>query len=97
MRIKNEGKRTFCFNGGSIAPREVVDLKDEAIAKALLKCYPNELISLDELKARVVEAPDRVIEEVKEEKKEEVVEDVAVEEPAETVTPKRKASKKKSK
>lgn len=94
MRIKNEGKRTFCFNGGSIAPHEVVDLKDEAVCRALLKCYPNELISLDELKARVVEAPARVIEEVKEEKK---VEDVPAEVPAEAETPKRKTSKKKSK
>lgn len=97
MRIKNEGKRTFCFNGGSIAPGEVVDLKDEAICRALLKCYPNELISLDELKARVVEVQARVIEEVKEEKKEETVEEATEEEPTETVAPKRKTSKKKSK
>ena len=45
MRIRNEGKRSFYFNGGSIAPKEVVDLKNEAVAKALLKCYPNELVS----------------------------------------------------
>ena len=56
MRIKNEGKRTFFFNGGKIAPGEVVDIRDEAIAKALLKCYPNELICLDSLEVRVVES-----------------------------------------
>ncbi len=75
MRIRNEGKRVYCFNGGSIAPKEVVDIKDEAVARALLKCYPNELVSLDDLVARVVETPARVVE-VKEpeEKKEEEVE-----------------------
>lgn len=56
MRIRNEGKRTFFFNGGKIAPGEVVDIRDEAIAKALLKCYPNELVCLDNLKVRVVES-----------------------------------------
>ena len=75
MRIRNEGKRTYCFNGGSIAPKEVVDIKDEAVARALLKCYPNELVSLDDLVARVVETPARVVEaEEPEEKKEEEVE-----------------------
>lgn len=74
MRIRNEGKRTYCFSGGSIAPKEVVDIKDAAVARALLKCYPDELVSLDELVARVVETPARVIEEEKsEEKKEEEV------------------------
>ena len=67
-------------------------MKNEAVAKALLKCYPNELVSLDDMKARIVEAPARVIEEAKEEAKE-AVEDVPVMES----TPKRKASKKKSK
>lgn len=56
MRIRNEGKRTFFFNGGKIAPGEVVDIRDEAIAKALLKCYPNELVCLDNLEVRVVES-----------------------------------------
>lgn len=75
MRIRNEGKRTYCFNGGSIAPKEVVDIKDEAVARALLKCYPNELVSLDDLVARVVETPARVVEAKEaEEKKEEEVE-----------------------
>lgn len=90
MRIRNEGHRTFYFSGGSIAPKEVVDLKNEAVAKALLKCYPNELVSLDDLQARIVEAPARVIEETEEEK--EAVEDVPVMES----TPKRKTSRKKS-
>lgn len=74
MRIRNEGKRMYCFNGGSIAPKEVVDIKDEAVARALLKCYPNELVSLDDLVARVVVTPARVVEaEEPEEKKEEEV------------------------
>ena len=79
MRIRNEGKRTYCFNGGSIAPKEVVDIKDEAVARALLKCYPNELVSLDDLVARVVETPARVVEvkEPEEKKEEEEVVEVA--------------------
>ena len=56
MRIRNEGKRTFFFNGGKIAPGEVVDIRDEAVAKALLKAYPKELICLDDLKVTVVES-----------------------------------------
>jgi len=56
MRIKNEGKRTFFFNGGKIAPGEVVDIRDGVIAKALLKCYPEELLNLDGLEVRVVES-----------------------------------------
>lgn len=95
MRIRNEGKRTYCFSGGSIAPKEVVDIKDVVVARALLKCYPNELVSLDDLVARVVETPARVIEEEKPEEKK--VEDVPAEVPAEAETPKRKTSKKKSK
>ena len=80
MRIRNEGKRTYCFSGGSIAPKEVVDIKDAAVARALLKCYPSELVSLDEIVARVVEAPVRVIDEEKPEEKKE--EEVVVEKPA---------------
>ena len=55
MRIRNEGKRTFYFNGGSIAPSEVVELKDKAISLALIKCYPNELKCLEDLPVRVIE------------------------------------------
>jgi len=63
MRIKNEGKRTFFFNGGKIAPGEVVDIRNVAIANALLKCYPDELICLDDLKVRVVESEEKPVEE----------------------------------
>ena len=59
MRIRNEGKRTFFFNGGKIEPKEVVDIRDEHIATALLKNYPNELVCLDNLNARVVEAEEK--------------------------------------
>ena len=87
MRIKNEGKRTFFFNGGKIAPGEVVDIRNVAIAKALLKCYPDELICLDDLKVRVVESEEKPVEEpapVGEAAEEEV------EEPAPKKTSKRK-------
>lgn len=56
MKIRNESKRTYCFNGGTIQPNEVVDIKDEAIANALIINYPNELICLDALETRVIEA-----------------------------------------
>ena len=56
MKIRNESKRTYCFNGGTIQPNEVVDIKDEAIANALIINYPNELICLDALESRVIEA-----------------------------------------
>lgn len=65
MRIRNEGKRTFFFNGGKIAPKEVVDIRDEKIAKALLKCYPRELVCLDDLNARVIETEETPAEEPK--------------------------------
>ena len=83
MRIRNEGKRTFFFNGGKIAPGEVVDIRDEAIAKALLKCYPDELVCLDDLEVRVVES-----------QKEEPVEEAAEEEPVEEAPAPKKTSKK---
>ena len=54
MRIRNESRRTFCFNGGSIAPKRVVDIENKAIAEALIKAYPNELVALDSLKAEVI-------------------------------------------
>ena len=56
MKIRNEGKRTFLFNGGKIAPGEVVDIRDTAIAKALLNAYSKEIISLEDLEVRVVES-----------------------------------------
>lgn len=69
MKIRNEGKRTFFFNGGKLAPGEVVDIRNEAIAKALLSAYSKEIISLDDLAVRVVESPKE--EPVKEEPAEE--------------------------
>lgn len=58
MRIRNESKRAFCFNGGSVLPGRVVDIKDEQIAKALVSGYPRELVALDEIKAEVIEVSD---------------------------------------
>ena len=55
MRIKNESKRLYCFNGGQVLPGRVVDIKDEAVAKALIKAYPGELIALDNIEVEVVE------------------------------------------
>lgn len=57
MKIRNESKRTYFFNGGCIRPNEVCDIKDEAVAKALCINYPTEIICLDNLEARVVEVP----------------------------------------
>ena len=81
MKIRNEGKRTFLFNGGKIAPGEVVDIRDEAIAKALLSAYAKEIISLEDIKVRVVES-----------KKEEPV----AEEPAEEAVVEEKPAPKKT-
>lgn len=55
MRIKNESKRLYCFSGGQVLPGRVVDIKDEAVAKALIKAYPGELIALDNIEVEVVE------------------------------------------
>lgn len=85
MKIRNEGKRTFFFNGGKIAPGEVVDIRNEAIGKALLSCYTKELICLDDLKVTVVESPKK--EPVEEEK---VEEPVAEKKPAPKKTGKKK-------
>lgn len=73
MKIRNEGKRTFFFNGGKLAPGEVVDIRNEAIAKALLNAYSKEIICLEDLKVTVVESQkdEPVIEEPAEEAKEE--------------------------
>ena len=68
MRIKNESQRVFCFNGGSVAPGEVVDIRDENVAKALIKGYPGEIFCLDVSDVKVIPAVDSVKEEtVKEE------------------------------
>lgn len=66
MRIRNESRRTFFFSGGSIAPKKVVDIKNEAVAQALVKAYPNELIALDKLKAEVIEDKAALIAKAKE-------------------------------
>lgn len=69
MRIKNESKRLYCFNGGQVAPGRVVDIKDEAIAKALVNAYPGELIALDNIEVEVIEPiSEEVSEEISEEK-----------------------------
>lgn len=86
MKIRNEGKRTFFFNGGKIAPGEVVDIRNETIAKALLGSYSKELICLDDLKVTVVESP-----------KEEPVEEEKVEEPVADKKPAPKKTGKKKK
>lgn len=56
MRIKNESKRLYCFNGGQVHPGRVVDIKDEAVAKALIKAYPGELIALDNIEVEIIES-----------------------------------------
>ncbi len=54
MRIKNESKRIYQFNGGQILPGRVVDIENEQLAEALIKGYPNELVALDNIKAEVI-------------------------------------------
>lgn len=67
MRIKNESKRIFIFNGGSVAPYRVADIKDRKVAEALLKCYPNDLVCLDNIKVdTVVEDKAKLVEKAKE-------------------------------
>lgn len=79
MRIKNESKRLYCFSGGQVLPGRVVDVKDEAVAKALIKAYPGELIALENIEVEVIEP-------VAKEEAEEV---------SETETPKASKAKKK--
>lgn len=69
MRIKNVGRSTIIFNGGSLEAGKVAVFKDEAekIGKVLLKVYPNKLIDLDNIKKEDV--IDVVIGETKEEPK----------------------------
>ena len=52
MRIKNVGRSTIIFNGGSIEAGKVAVFKDEAekIGKILLKFYPDKLMDLDNIK-----------------------------------------------
>lgn len=52
MRIKNVGRSTIIFNGGSLEAGKVAVFKDEAekIGKVLLKVYPDKLMDLDNIK-----------------------------------------------
>jgi hypothetical protein len=68
MRIKNESQRTFCFNGGSVAPGKVVDILDKKVAEALIKGYPGEIFCLDNAEVEVIPAVEPVKEETVEEK-----------------------------
>lgn len=58
MKIRNDSNRVYCFNGGRIMPKRTVDIKDEKIAKALLKGYPNELKCVDSEVVEVIEPAD---------------------------------------
>ena len=73
MKIKNESKRTYFFNGGYVAPGCVVDILDKAVADALIKGYPGELTCLDNVEAKVIpvvaKEPEVAEEEVVETKK----------------------------
>lgn len=84
MRIKNESKRLYCFNGGQVLPGRVVDIKDEAVAKALIKAYPGELIALDNIEVEVIEPVAK-----------EEVEEVSEKESSEAPKAKKRGSKKK--
>lgn len=52
MRIKNVGRSTIIFNGGSLEAGKVAIFNGEAekIGSALLKAYPNKLMDLDNVK-----------------------------------------------
>lgn len=80
MRIKNVGRSTIIFNGGSLEAGKVAVFNGEAekIGSALLKAYPNKLMDLDNVKQEdIVDV---------------VVEDNSAETSAET--PKKKSRKK---
>ena len=52
MRIKNVGRSTIIFNGGSLEAGKVAVFKDDAekIGKVLLATYPDRLEDLDNIK-----------------------------------------------
>lgn len=52
MRIKNVGRSTIIFKGGSLEAGKVAIFNGEAekIGSALLKAYPNKLMDLDNVK-----------------------------------------------
>lgn len=87
MRIKNVGRSTIIFNGGSLEPNMVAVFQGNAekLGATLLRIYPNKLIDLDNIKKEDV--IDVVIDEPK-------VEEPKVEEPK---VAKPKAKKGKSK
>jgi hypothetical protein len=66
MRIKNVGRSTIIFNGGTLESGKVAVFKDEGevIGFALLKNYPDKLIDLDNIHKEdivdvVIEAPEK--------------------------------------
>lgn len=69
MRIKNVGRSTIIFNGGSLEAGKVAIFNGEAekIGSALLKAYPDRLLDLDNIKQEDV--IDVVVDEVKKEPK----------------------------
>lgn len=52
MRIKNVGRSTIIFNGGSLEAGKVAVFKDAAedIGAKLLATYPDKLLDLDNIK-----------------------------------------------
>ena len=52
MRIKNVGRSTIIFNGGSLEAGKVAVFNGDAekIGVVLLRIYPNKLIDLDNIK-----------------------------------------------
>lgn len=82
MRIKNVGRSTIIFNGGSLEAGKVAVFNGEAekIGSALLKAYPKKLMDLDNVKQEdIVDV---------------VVEEKAVEVKASKAAPKNKSKKK---
>lgn len=67
MKIRNDSKRTYFFNGGCVAPGYVVDILDKAVAEALIKGYPGELTCLDNVEATVIPVVEKQKEVVEEE------------------------------
>ena len=67
MRIKNVGRSTIIFNGGSLEAGKVAVFQGEAekIGATLLRLYPEKLTDLDNVKKEdivdvVIEAPKKV-------------------------------------
>lgn len=52
MRIKNVGRSTIIFNGGSLEPNKVAVFQgsSEKLGATLLRVYPDKLIDLDNIK-----------------------------------------------